>query len=189
MGLLEIVLTAAATFGICFLADKVYTMLFRSKPQHKFGKSVRLSKRYGSFGLILFVFGVAAFIAGLSDGWVLVGAGLFIILMGIALVVYYMTFSVFYDEDCFILTTFSKKAVTYRYRDIQAQQLYNSSGNIVIELYMADGRSVQLQSAMTGVYPFLDQAFESWLRQTGKKKEDCAFYDPYNSCWFPPVEG
>ena len=27
-----------------------------------------------------------------------------------------------------------------------------------------------------------------WLAQTGKRKEDCDFYDPDNSCWFPPAE-
>ena len=25
----------------------------------------------------------------------------------------------------------------------------------------------------------------AWLAQTGKKKEDCPYYDPDNSCWFP----
>ena len=189
MGLLEIILTAAATFGICFLVDKAYTKLFRSKPQHKFGKSVRLNKKYATVGLIAFVFGVAALIMGLSDGAVLTAAGAFIVLMGIGLVTYYMTFSIFYDEDSFILTTFGKQAVTYRYRDIKAQQLYNSYGTIVIELHMADGRAVQLQAGMVGVYPFLDQSFESWLKQTGRRREDCAFYDPDNSCWFPPAEG
>ena len=28
-----------------------------------------------------------------------------------------------------------------------------------------------------------------WLEQTGRRQEDCGFYDPANSCWFPPVEG
>ena len=53
---------------------------------------------------------------------------------------------------------------------------------------MTDGRTVQLQSAMDGVYPFMDKAFTMWLRQTGRRQEDCSFYDPQNSCWFPPVE-
>ena len=95
---------------------------------------------------------------------------------------------IFYDEDSFILTTFGKRSNTYRYNQIKAQQLYNAYGNIVIELHMGDGRTVQLQAGMEGVYPFLDKAFDGWLHQRGKKKEDCPYYDPENSCWFPPVE-
>ena len=102
--------------------------------------------------------------------------------------VYYMTFGVFYDDNGFLLTTFGKRSHSYRYADIQAQQLYNSYGNIIVELHMADGRTVQLQAGMTGMYPFLDKAFAAWCAQKGLQAEDCEFYDPQNSCWFPPVE-
>jgi hypothetical protein len=64
-----------------------------------------------------------------------------------------------------------------------------TAGNVIIELHMADGRAVQLQSAMTGAYSFLDAAFEAWLVQTGRNKEECDFYNPENSCWFPTMEG
>ena len=183
------ILIIAAVFLLCFLVDKGFTKIFRGKVQHQSGKSVRLSKRYGSIGLILFVVGLAAVFTGLSDGWVLTAGGALLMAAGISFMVYYMTFGVYYDDTSFILTTFGKRSKIYRYSDIKAQQLYNSAGNIVIELHMEDGRTVQLQSAMAGVYPFLDNAFASWLRQTGRKKEDCGFYDPDNSCWFPPVEG
>lgn len=189
MELLVIVLLAAATFGLCYLADKGFTKLFRSKPEHQSGLSVRLSKRYGSIGLILAVLGIAAILIGIGDTWLLPAGGCVLLLMGIALVVYYMTFGIFYNEDSFLLTTFGKKSVTYRYADIQAQQLYNSYGNILIELQLSDGRTIQLQAGMEGVYPFLDKAFEAWLRQTGRQEADCPFHDPANSCWFPPVEG
>ena len=76
----------------------------------------------------------------------------------------------------------------YSFSDIKSQQLFVSYGNVIIELHMTDGRCVQLQSAMTDVYQFLDHAFISWLLQTGRNKEDCSFYDPDNSCWFPPAE-
>ena len=189
MQLLSVILVAAATFGVCFLIDKGFTKVFRSKAQHFSGLSVRLSKKYGAFGLILFVLGVAAIFAGLSDTWLLCAGGVMLALLGIGLVVYYMTFGVFYDNDSFILTTFGKKSTTYRYRDIKAQQLYNSSGSIVVELHMVDGRAVQLQAGMVGLYPFLDKAFEGWCRQKGLRKEDCTFHDPDNSCWFPSAEG
>ena len=181
---LPMLIVATLIFGACFLIDKGFTKLFRSKKEHKSGLSVRLNKRYGSAGLIVFVLGVAAMFL---DSLLMLVCGGILMLGGIALIVYYMTFGIFYDDDSFVLTTFGKKSNTYHYRQILGQQLYNSSGNIVIELHMEDGRAVQLHSAMNGAYPFLDAAFSAWLRQTGKNKEDCSFYDPQNSCWFPPV--
>lgn len=188
MGFVTIILIAAVVFGLCYLIDKSFNKIFRNKAQHASGLSVRLSKRYGSIGLIIFVVGIAAIFTGLSDGWVLTAGGAILMLTGAALVVYYMTFGIFYDEKGFVLTTFGKRSKTYDYKDICTQQLYMTAGNVIIELHMADGRSVQLQSAMTGVYSFLDTAFEAWLVQTGRKKEDCDFYDPQNSCWFPGME-
>ena len=186
--IVAVLVVAAAVFGICFLVDKGFTKLFRSQSQHHSGKAVRLSKRYGSIGLILTVFGVAVLFAGLPDNWIFIGSSLLIMVLGIGLVVYYMTFGVFYDEEGFVLTTFGKKSTTYAYKDIDGQQLYvTTGGGVVIEIYMSDGRTFQLQSNMNGVYDFMDKAFFAWLRQTGRRQEDCNFYDPENSCWFPKV--
>lgn len=183
-----ILIVAAAVFGLCFLVDKGFTKTFRGKPQHASGLSVRLKKHYGSMGLIIAIVGLAAIFTGLSGNWLLILGGCLLVVVGLCLVVYYMTFGIFYDEEQFILTTFGKRSSTYFYRDIQCQQLYTSYGNIIIELHMSDGRTVQLQSNMEGVYPFLDKAFSAWLRQTGRTVEDCPFHDPDNSCWFPGVE-
>lgn len=188
MEIVILLLVGVAVFGVCYLVDKGFTKVFRGKVQHTSGLSVRVSKRYGSIGLIIAVLGIAAVFSGAQEGGLLLAGGVVLIVIGICLVTYYMTFGIFYDEDSFILTTFGKRSTEYRYRDIKAQQLYNSYGNIVIELYMTDGRTVQLQSGMKGVYPFLDKAFEMWLQQTGRRREDCAFYDPDNSCWFPSLE-
>lgn len=185
MEYIAVLLVAAFVFLICFLVDKGFTKLFRSQQEHKSGLAVRLNRKYGSMGLIVAVLGLAALFAG---GWLLIAGGCLLIVIGLGLVVYYMTFGVFYDTDTFILTTFGKKSTTYHYSDIKAQQLYNSYGNTVIELYMNDGRTVQLHASMIGVYDFMDHAFPAWLRQTDRKREDCTFYDPQNSCWFPPVE-
>ncbi len=189
MKLVIILLVAAAVFGLCYLVDKAFTKVFRGQAQHRSGLSVRLSRKYGSIGLILAVIGLSAVFTGIGSGWLLTAGGAVLIALGVFLVVYYMTFGVFYDEESFILTTFGKKSNTYRYQDIQAQQLYNSYGNILIELHMTDGRTVGLQAGMVGVYPFLDHAFAAWCRQTGRSEADCPFHDPANSCWFPPAEG
>lgn len=180
------VIIIAAVFGLCFLADKGFEKIFRSQPQHKSGLAVRLSKRYASLGLVLAVLGLAALFV--NDGWALSVASGALIVTGVCLVVYYMTFGVFYDENGFVLTTFGKHSVTYTYKDIQNQQLYLGHGQSIIELHLSDGRVLQMYGNMEGAYPFLDYAFVHWCEQTGRTRESCSFYDPGNSCWFPPME-
>ena len=187
MKIITVVIIAAVVFGVCFLVDKGFTKLFRSQEQHASGLAVRLNKRYGSIGLLLTVLGVAAIFAGLHKDWVLIVGGAVVVLMGIALVVYYMNYGVFYNEDSFLFMRFGRPNVTYSYKDITAQQLYNNQGHLLIELHMADGNTIQLQSTMNGCYAFMDYAFFAWLKQTGRTEADCPFYDPRNSCWFPPV--
>ena len=183
------ILVAAAVFGLCFLVDKGFTKSFRNQTQHKSGLSVRLSKRYALFGLILTLVGILAICMGLADGSVLLWGGVIVLLMGAGLITYYLTFGIFYDADSFIFTTFGKKSVVYSFSDIREQKLYVvQGGSIIVELHMADGRAVSLQSTMEGTYPFLDHAFAAWCRQTGRNPEECAFHDPSNSLWFPMEE-
>ena len=183
------ILVVAGVFLLCYLLDKGFTKLFRGTVQHQSGKSVRLSKRYGSIGAIMFALGVAAVFMGLNDKeWALMGGGCILVLMGIALVVAYLSFGIYYDEDSFILSKFGKPSVTYYFKNIRSQQIYLASGNVVIELHMADGTHFQVHTGMLGMYQFMDHAFQAWLQQTGRSQEDCTWYDPDNSCWFPPFE-
>ena len=184
-----ILLIAAAVFGLCFAVDKAFSKLFRSKAQHRSGMAVRANKRYGLFGVILSVLGIMAACVGISDGPVLLWGGIVVLLMGAALAVYYLSFGVFYDGEIFLLSRFGKKEVTYRFSDIKGQKLYMvQGGNVIIELHMADGGTVSLQSTMDGVYPFLDTAFAAWCLQTGRDPQSCDFHDPSQSLWFPTVE-
>ena len=189
MNLLGMMVLAALTFGVCFLLDKGFTKVFRGTQQHKTGLSVRLSKRYGSGGLLLAMLGLVSVFKGWGSSKVLLVGGAFVALLGVGLIVYYMTFGVYYDRDSFLLTTFGRKSKTYAFREIRGQQLYTvTGGSTIIELHLQDGRTVSLQSTMTDVYPFLDAAFAGWCRQNGKRAEDCPFYDPENSRWFPGLE-
>ena len=188
MQYIAVLIVAGLVFGICYLFDKGFEKAFRNKPQHKSGLAVRPNKRYAAFGAIFIALGFAAIFASAGNMVLLIG-GILILVMAIGLIVYYMTFGIFYDEDSFIFTTFGKKSVEYRYQDIQSQQLYVvQGGNVVIELHMADGKAVSVQSPMLGVYAFLDTAFAGWCRQKGINSDDCSFYDPANSCWFPMEE-
>ena len=184
-----ILLIAAAVFGLCFAVDKAFAKLFRSKAQHRSGMAVRANKRYGLFGVILSVLGIMAVCVGMTDGPVLLWGGIVVLLMGAALAVYYLSFGVFYDGETFLLSRLGKKEVTYRFSDIKGQKLYMvQGGNVIIELHMADGGTVSLQSTMDGVYPFLDTAFAAWCLQTGRDPQSCDFHDPSQSLWFPTVE-
>lgn len=159
-----VVLVIAGTLLLCWMIDKGFERIFRNKPQHISGKSVRLNKYYGVGGLLLTVLGISSLFSGITNHTkLLLFGGILLIIVGIALIVYYMTFGVFYNDDSFVLTTFGKKSTTYRYSDIQGQQLYkNQGGSILIELYLRGGRSVQLQSTMKDVYDFMDTAFAGW---------------------------
>ena len=185
---LGLIILAAITFGICFLADKGFTKVFRSAPQQHSGLSVRLNKHIGGIGTAVFVLGVVGALSGIGKDWLILAGGCFLVLTGLGLIVYYMAFGVYYDESSFVLCAFGKRAATYRYEDIRCQQLFIAYGKTVVELYLVDGRTVQLQQSMMGVDKFLDKAFAGWLTQKGLAEGDCPFHDPANSCWFPPLE-
>lgn len=184
-----VLIIVAVVFGLCFLADKGFQKLFRSQAEHKSGKAVRLSKRYSVFGLIMALLGLAAVFTGISGDWLMLVCGCILILMGVGLVTYYMAYGIFYDTESFVFTSIGKTERKYYYKDIEKQQLYNNQGHLLIELHMTDGKTVQIQSTMEGAFDFMDYAYAAWLRQTGRREEDCPFHDPANSCWFPPVEG
>ena len=173
-----IILVAVVTFGICYLFDKGFQKYFRNKKQHRSGLAVRLNKMYSIAGVLLSVLGVIAVANGAVENNVL--------LVGVSLCIYHLSFGIFYDEDSFVYTAFGKKDITYRYRDILTQKLYViTGGSIVVELHMTDGKAVSVQSNMNGAYPFLDAAFSGWCRQKGVEPESCQFHDPANHLWFP----
>ena len=187
--LFPILIIAAIIFGICYLVDKTFSKLFRSKAQHRSGKAVRANKRYGVFGVVLTILGIMAICVGVTDGPVLIWGGIIVLLMGISLTVYYLSFGIFYDDESILLQRFGKKDVIYAYKDIVGQKLYLiQGGTIVIELHMADGSTVSVQSSFEGAYSFLDSAFYAWCRQTGRGETECDFHNPSQSLWFPTVE-
>lgn len=189
MEFIGILMVAAVIFGICYLVDKGFAKLFRSKAQHLSGMAVRASKRYGLFGVIFTVLGILAVITGLGDGSVLLWGGVVVLILGICLCVYYLSFGIFYDGESLLYSRFGKKNQFYRYADIVGQKLYTIQGGAtMVELHFRDGSAVSLLSTMDGVFPFLDTAFAGWCLQTGRDPQSCAFHDPSQSLWFPTVE-
>ena len=184
-----ILIIAALVFLICRVVDKLFSKLFRSKAQHRSGMAIRASKRYGIFGVMFSVLGILGIITGCTGESVLTWAGLVVLLMGIALAVHYLSFGIFYDGESFLLCRFGRKSQEHRYDEIVSQKLYVlTGGSTVIELTLKDGSTVSVQSTMDGVYPFMDTAFAGWCMETGRKMEECDFYDPSKSWWFPHEE-
>ena len=189
MRLILYVVVIAATFGLCYLFDHGFQKHFRSKKQHHSGMAVRLNKMYSIAGVLLSVLGVIAMVAGSAEGSILLYGGIMVLLLGIGLCVYHLSYGIFYDDDSFIYTSFGKKEITYRYSDILMQKLYViTGGSLVVELHMTDGKAISVQTTMNGAYPFLDTAFAGWCRQKGITPEHCAFHDPANHLWFPQEE-
>lgn len=183
------IVTAAVVFGICRLVDKGFQKLFRNKAEHLSGLAVRVNKRYGVFGIILSAIGIAAMVSGAGEDKVLLWGGLIVLLLGVSFAVYYLSFGIFYGEDSFLVSTLFKKSVSYPYSAIVSQKLYLiTGGNIVVELQLENGKTISLQSTMEGVYPFLDTAFQRWCAQKSLTPEECDFYDPQKSWWFPHEE-
>ena len=186
MQAIVILLIAALVFAVCWGVDKLFIRLFRSKAQHRSGLAVRSSKRYGLFGVIFTILGILGIFSGINGEKVLLYAGIVVMLMGIALAVHYLSFGIFYDGESFLLSRFGRKDREHRYDEIVSQKLYViTGGSTVIELTLKDGSTVSLQSTMDGVYPFMDTAFAGWCLETGHRMEDCDFYDPAKSWWFP----
>ena len=186
MQAIVILLIAALVFLICWGVDKLFIRLFRSKAQHRSGLAVRSSKRYGLFGVIFTVLGILGIFSGTGGDKILLYAGIVVMLMGIALAVHYLSFGIFYDGESFLLCRFGRKDREHRYDEIVSQKLYTiTGGSTVIELTLKDGSVLSLQSTMDGVYPFMDTAFAGWCLETGRRMEDCDFYDPAKSWWFP----
>ena len=181
---------AALTFGAMYLLDKGFTKFFRSKQQHRSGTAVRLKKGYGTAAVVLCVLAAVAVIQYVATGTALMLAcGVIIALTGLGLGIYYLRVGIFYDEDSFLSTSFTGRDVTWRYRDIVGQKLYQLQGGThVVELHMTDGTAVSVQTSMEGAYDFLDRAAHARFRQLGINSAECSWFAPENSCWFPPVE-
>ena len=189
MEILAFVLVCALVFGLCFLVDKGFSRVFRSRPQQKSGLSVHLTKGYALAGLLITVLGIAAgvtfFDSGDAKRWGMVAVCAVLTLFGIGLLTVYLTYGIYYDADTFLLCSFGKKAAEYRYDQIRYQRIYDIRGMICVALTMSDGREVALYANMQGLGPFLDTAFLSYCRQRGLDPEKVDFYDPGNSKWFP----
>ena len=177
---------AALVFGACFLVDKGFSKLFRSRKEHRSGMAVKHNKRTAVFGLVLAMLGVVGILSGNGGGRGLLVMSIAVLLMAVVLIVYYLSFGIYYDAEGFLVSGFGKRNVSYGYGSIREQKRYViQGGSVLVELHMDDGNTVGVQSTMDGAYPFLDYAFARWCEQKGIDPDKCEFHDPGQHRWFP----
>ena len=179
-------LVIAATFGAMFLIDKGLTKLFRSRDQHHSGTAVRLKKHYGILSLAMMILGVLGILTFFFDGnAILLLGGLLVAPGGVVLGIYYLTHGIFYNDESFLYVTFGNRSREYHYGDIRGQKLYEiQGGTLLVELHMADGKTVSVQTSMEGAKTFLDKAAHARMRQLGLNSHECQWFDETEGCCF-----
>lgn len=101
MEAISIFVVAGLVFFLCWLVDRAFTKLFRSKAQQRSGMAVRANKRYGVFGVILSVLGILGIVAGTTNEKLFTYAGIIVLLMGLGLAVHYLSFGIFMTATAF----------------------------------------------------------------------------------------
>ena len=180
---------AALVFATCYGVDKGFSRLFRSRKEYRSGLAVKHQKRTVLFGVVLAVLGVAGILAGMGSSLGLVVLSAVVLLMAAGLIVYYLAFGIYYDAETFLTASCGKQSAVFSYGDIRSQKRYVIQGGaVLVELHMADGSSVGVQTTMDGALPFLDYAFARWCQHKGLDPDQCEFHDPGELRWFPEEE-
>ena len=180
-------LLIAVIFGLIALCDHLLKKIL-PKPKHaKKGNVVRMPRYSFIFGLFLTVFSVLVLLfVPLSQQKALWLAAWGVLAMGVFLLVNFFRFAIFYDDDGFTYMTLTKKARSYRYDDIRAQESFLAKSGWNSTLYVA-GDEVPLTAAMQGVDKFLNKAFFAWCRQKGIDP-DTVENNPTMLVFFPGLE-
>lgn len=175
-------------FGLCFLVDKLFTRLFRNRKEHRSGLAVHYNKRTALFGLLLAVLGIFSTITGVEKSRFLLIGGIVVLIGGILLLAYYLSFGIYYDDKTILVSGFLKKNRSFAYGDIVHQTVLIAGGSLMAEVYFENGSAITVQAHMDGGIAFLDYAFARWCEVKGLNPKECAFHDPSKFRWFPAEE-
>lgn len=177
----------ALVFSLCRIVDLLVKKLFPKKPQQLSGKAVRLP-RYSSIlgiGLTFLSFVALLFYWGEFSTVVRI-ACLLTLALGVFLLVQYLSFAVYYDEDGFVYKSLGRRAKPYAYGDIRGQKSILSRSGVVSSLYVGEDE-LQLTSSMKGLNEFLKFAFRRWCEETGTDPE-IVENNPQYLTYFPELQ-
>ena len=180
-------LLVAVIFGLIALCDLLIKKLL-PKPNHsQKGNTVRMPRYSFILGLLLTLFALFALLyvsyaahkALWLSAWV-------VLAMGVFLLFNFFRVGIFYDEEGFTYRSLTKKARSFRYEEIYAQQTFLAKSGWNSTLYAAD-TEIPLTAAMQGVDSFLNKAFFAWCRQKNIDP-DTVENNPTMLVFFPPLE-
>lgn len=179
------VLLIAVIFGLVALVDFLLGKLFPKSKTQKQGKAVRMPR----YSFILGILVTLLCIIGLlfyteADLFLRLGMAA-ALLIGVYIVVNYVRFGIFYDEEGFEFRTLTKKAKYYRYADITGQRSFLARSGLNVAL-LAAGDEIPLNGSMKGLSDFMNHAFFAWCRETGRDP-DGQDYDPATLRYFPEI--
>ena len=169
----------AATFGLCFLVDRLIQRLRHKNAPPK--PCVRQPKRAISIGIVLVFVGIA--VSLFVGGALALVCGCLIVLMGAVLVGSYFLFSIHYDAEGFTYRSL-KGSGHYLYNQIRGEQAIATRSGITVMLYVGD-TIVEMSEAMQGVREFLSHAYAARCRQMNLDPATCPPPAPRELVWFP----
>lgn len=178
-------LLIAVIFGLVALVDFIFKKLFSRSGVRQKGKAVRMPR----YSFILGIFISLLSVIGLlfyeeADLFLTIGMAVALI-MGLYVLVNFLRFGIFYDEDGFEYRTLTQKPRYFRYGDITGQRGFLARSGLNVSL-IAAGTEIPLNGAMQGVAEFMSHAFFAWCRETGRDPDSMEF-DPSTLSYFPPA--
>lgn len=177
----------AAIFGLIALLDFLFHKLFPKSKVEQSSQVVRLPRYSSILGLLMALLGIIALLfLPLEGQWVLQFGCVLVLVMGLCMLVNYFRFGIFYDDECFVYRTTTRKARTYRYEDITGQRSFLARSGLNTSLYVGDDE-IQLYDAMQGLDSFLNKAFYGWCRAKGLDPDKVP-HDPRSLTYFPDPE-
>lgn len=180
-------LLISAIFGLIALCDFLLKKIL-PKPKHaQAGNVVRMPRYSFILGLLLAVFAALTllFVPFSEQKALWLGAWV-VLVMGVFMLFNFFRFGIFFDEDGFTYRTLTKKARSYRYEEIKAQESFLARSGWNSTLYVSDDE-ISLTAAMQGVDKFLNRAFFAWCRQKDIDP-DTVENDPSMLVFFPGLE-
>ena len=178
------ILLIAVIFGIIALLDKLAKAIFPGLRGDD-GKAVVRQPRYAPIlGLLFALLGLVCLLwVPMGEETLLWCGGLVALLIGVYVLVSFLRFGIFYDEEGFTFRTLTKAAKTYRYTDITGQRSFVAKSGLNTTLYVG-GDEIPLNGSMQGISAFLRKAFYRWCEARGLDP-DSVQTDPATLTYFP----
>ncbi len=174
----------ALAFGLCFLGDKVITIIVtRAKNRSRVMPPLRYPVLAGVLTLVAVVAAVYGF--GAEKVLYLAVAAVFLA-VAVWAVVYYCTTSITYDAKTFTFRRGNLRQ-SFRFDQIRAQRS-DVTLKVKCLVLCVEDKDVVLYSNMQGYTPFLTQAWESWCKARGLDPNQQDWHDPADTRWFPDEE-